>query len=483
MTGVQHMKIMVETVTHDAVPTRRRVVGAGAALAACSAIGIAACGPAGRDGRSAEPVVGGKEATLRLWHWDSFLIDPFKRQSEEFTQKFPKLRVEVELTKKGEYIDKLVAQVAGGAAPDTIGLSVTGDFNVVQAKGMAVTLDPLLKRDRYDLGDFFDVNLRQHKWGGKQIGLPYGWTMILWFYNRDLFQRLGVKTPFEQWKAGTWTWDTHLDLAQQFRRLGDDRFGTGVLSVPNNSLSFPLIWSNNGDVFDAQYTKSLLDQAPAMETYDFMHRASKLAPSGDMAKVATKESGKLAMWFDWEPWYLLNLDKMSFKYSIAPPPAATKTKKTTFIGNAPGFSVANGTRYPEEAWALLKHMVSPAGMRRYFLEANISPLRKSQSTSKDFWKSHPGLPDPNLMAELADARNKNSRIPPRISNFPELQAILREEFNAAWADKQSVRDAALKSAQRGPSCSRRPLSISSRIRRCGRRCGPRRGSGSGRADT
>src|SRR5262249_13649384 len=131
-----------------------------------------------------------------------------------------------------------------------------------------------------------------------------------------------------------------------------------------------------------------------------------------------------------------------------PPPAAPKTRRTVFISNAPGFSVANGTRYPDESWALLAHMVSPEGMKRYFVEANVSPVRRSQSTSREFWRSHPRIPEPDPLAELADARNKESRDPPRISNFLDLQTILREEFNAAWTGAQSVRDAALKSTQR-----------------------------------
>ena len=58
------------------------------------------------------------------------------------------------------------------------------------------------------------------------------------------------------------------------------------------------------------------------------------------------------------------------------------------------------------------------------------------------------MPDPDLMYELATARNKNWRIPPRTSNFQDLQMVLREEFQAAWEDKQSVKDAATKAAQR-----------------------------------
>ncbi|MGH2354026.1 MAG: ABC transporter substrate-binding protein, partial [Chloroflexota bacterium] len=398
--------------------------------------------------RPTQPSVGGREVTLRLWHWDSFLIDPYKRHSAEFTQQYPKLTVEVEHIKKSEYVDKLVAQVTGGAPPDTVGISVTGNFNVVQAKGMVRELDSLIKRDKYDLGDFLDVNLRQHRWSGKQIGLPYGWTTIVWFYNHDLFRTHGAKTPYEHWKAGTWTWDTYMDLAQRFGRVGNEIFGSPTLPAWSNSMSFPIVWSNNGDIFDAQYTKAIMDQAAALEAWDFLYKASLLAPQGDQAKSSTKETGRIAMWYDWDLWYQLNLDKMAFEYSIAPPPAATRTKKHVFIGNAPGFSVVQEGKNQEEAWALLKHMVAPEGMRRYFLEANIQPLRKSQSGSKEFWKSHPGLPDPTLMAEMAEARNKNGRIPPRISNFPDLQTILREEFQAAWADKQSVKDAALKATER-----------------------------------
>jgi ABC-type glycerol-3-phosphate transport system substrate-binding protein len=139
---------------------------------------------------------------------------------------------------------------------------------------------------------------------------------------------------------------------------------------------------------------------------------------------------------------------MSFSYSMAPPPAAPKTKKHVFVGNAPGFSVTKDGKNQEEAWVLLKHMVSPDGMKRYFLEANIQPLRKSQTATRDLWKSHAGIPDPDLMFDLATERSKNGRIPPRISNFPDLQRVLREEFEAAWQNKQSVKDAALKANER-----------------------------------
>jgi multiple sugar transport system substrate-binding protein len=414
----------------------------GGVLASC--VGTGSPGSGGSEGAT----VGSREASLRVWHWDSFLIDPIKANSDAFVQRYPKIKVEVEQTPKGDYVNKLVAQVAGGTPPDTVGVSVTGDFNVVQAKLMVRELDTLLKRDRYDLADFYDVNLRQHQWKGKQIGLPYGWTTIVWFFNEDLFRQQGIKTPYEHWKAGTWTWDTYLDLAQRFNRQGSDVFGTVALPASSNIMSFPLVWSNTGDIFDASYTRSLLDQAPALETWDFLYKASQLAPQGDQARSSTREAGKIALWYDWDLWYQGNLKTMQFTYSMAPEPAAPKTRQHVFLGNAPGFGVVAETRNPEEAYALLKHLVSAESMKRYFLEANIQPLRKSQTASKAFWQANTALPSPDLMYEIAAERNKHGRLPPRISNFADLQKVLKEEFDAAWSSKQSVRDAAMKAAER-----------------------------------
>jgi ABC-type glycerol-3-phosphate transport system substrate-binding protein len=273
------------------------------------------------------------------------------------------------------------------------------------------------------------VNLRQHQWKGKQIGMPYGWTTYVWYFNEDLFKSQGQKTPYEHWKTGTWTWDTALDLAQHFSRPGGDVFGTIQLPANNNAMSFPLVWSNKGDIFDAQYTKAVFDQAPALEAWDFLYKSSQYAPQGDQARSSTREAGKIAMWFDWDLWYLGNLKTMQFKYGMAPEPAAPKTKQHVFIGNAPGIGVVTESKNQEEAYA----------------------LRKSQTSSKAFWQSNPALPSPDLMFELATERNKNGRIPPRISNFADLQQVLREEFGDAWANKQSVKDAATKAAQRATS--------------------------------
>jgi multiple sugar transport system substrate-binding protein len=310
----------------------------------------------------------------------------------------------------------------------------------------------MIRRDQFDLADFYDHTLQNHKWGGKHVGLPYNWTVITWFFNEELFRRQGVKTPYEHWKAGTWHWDQYMDLAHGFRRLGEDLYGTSNVPAQNTNIGFPFVWSNDGDVYDKDYTKALFDQAPAMQTWEFMHRASQLAPKGDATKTSTPEAGKVAMWFDWLPNYFLYrtqyVTEMQFTYGIVPPPAAPKTRKSVFTSNSPGWGIVKDSQHQEESWALIKQFVSADGMRRTYREAASPPARRSLAASRDFWRSHPDLPDAAIMLELAEARARSAHVQPRLSNFADLQAVLAEEFGAAWADKQSVRDAALKSAQR-----------------------------------
>jgi hypothetical protein len=143
-----------------------------------------------------------------------------------------------------------------------------------------------------------------------------------------------------------------------------------------------MVWSNNGDIFDAQYTKAQIDQAPALEAWDFLYKASQLAPRESRRASPPATPGRSPCGSIGDLWYQGNLKTMSFSYSMAPPPAAPKTKKHVFVGNAPGFSVTKDGKNQEEAWVLLKHMVSPDGMKRYFLEANIQPLRKSQTATR-----------------------------------------------------------------------------------------------------
>ena len=68
------------------------------------------------------------------------------------------------------------------------------------SRGQLAALDPLLRRDRYDLTDFFPAAWELWAWQGRHYGLPFLGIRIVYF-NRALAAASGGKAPPASWKA------------------------------------------------------------------------------------------------------------------------------------------------------------------------------------------------------------------------------------------------------------------------------------------
>src|SRR5262249_37810296 len=149
---------------------------------------------------------------LRLWHWDEPMRPSFEQVAADFTKKFPYATAVLELTPKSEFPQKLAAAVAGGAAPDVTGAAIVGaDWVLYVSNGQLAPLSPYIQKDKYDIEDWPALILKSHTWKGTLYSLPYAWPTGIIFYSIDFFKKEGVKTPYELWKEGKWTWEAYLD--------------------------------------------------------------------------------------------------------------------------------------------------------------------------------------------------------------------------------------------------------------------------------
>lgn len=454
-----------QTVTRRSILRLFGLGAAAAAIAACSAPAAtpmpakpaevakpAGTAPSTTQAPATAPATKAKEPiTLRLWHWDAVLIEPYDREAAIFKQQFPYVTVKVKQTDAAEYPQKVTAAVAGGSPPDVIGVTVTrADFLTFASKGQLTPLMPYIQRDKFDLDDFYPLNLKQHQWKGLLYSLPYAWNTQVWFYNIDMFKREGLKTPTEYWREGQWSWNTYKELAAKLTKgSGTDKYwGSGNI-MPNNTAAFlPMVWTNGGELFDPQYTKALLTEQATFGAFEFVYDVKKSAPGPEDAKTGTIESGRLGMWPNWDIWYELNIGRVPFKYQIVPPPAAKGGGKHFFTGNAPGFGIPKGVKHPDESWELIKFLLSPESLTRLFLAANNTPSRRSLSTSKELWAQNKSLPDPSTMWETAKAKEANAKNPPKISTWAQMSTAMSEEMTLVWADKQSLSDGVKKVADR-----------------------------------
>jgi len=391
------------------------------------------------------------KVTLRVWHWDSFLTEPYEKVGVEFAKKFPYATVTVENTPAGEYPQKVTASVAGGAPPDLIGVTVTrADFLTFASKGQLIPVINYVKRDNYDLSDFYDLNLKQHSWKGTLFNLPYAWNTMTWYYHEERFQQAGEPNPTALWKEGKWNWDNYRRLAAKFTTGSglDKYFGSGTFRPDQPPIFLPLAWSNGADIYDAQVTKTTLTEPATMEAMQFVYDLKRYMPGPEDTKTGTQESGRLAMWPNWDVHYVLMRDTTNFRYGIVPPPASTKSGKHFFIGNAPGFGIPKGAKYADDSWELLKFILTPEMLVIPFLEGNNTPPRKSMVANRDIWKKQTKYWDADAMLEVAKAKEQFARNPAKISNFAQINTAFTEEMTLVWADKQSLQDGVKKVTER-----------------------------------
>src|SRR5438876_743543 len=104
--------------------TRRAALrAAGAAAGAAALVGLAACGQKSGVQSTNLPTAIKEKVMLEVWHWDDFFAPTLQTIAERFTAANPAATVRVvPVTPVPVYYDKLQATIAGGTAPDVVGI-------------------------------------------------------------------------------------------------------------------------------------------------------------------------------------------------------------------------------------------------------------------------------------------------------------------------------------------------------------------------
>jgi multiple sugar transport system substrate-binding protein len=414
-------------------------VAAGAVLASCAPKQAATEVPTTTDLQSLtkDPV------TLRMWHWDNYMAEGWKPVNDKFTEKYPNLTVSIEMTEYGEYSQKVAASIAGGTPPDVVG-TIAEHFTNMAGQGQLIDLQPYIDASSFPIDDYHAGNLSQNSWGGKLLSIPYTADGEWWFYQVDEFEKQGLKTPYEYWKEGNWTWDTAAELAKQLTSgEGVDKvFGWGGLGTTNYFEILPYLASNGSGFFDEEYTTCLLNDPKSAEVLQWGFDLRQYAPGPEDQQSGTPQSGHVMQWLDWSPYGLVYASQMPFKYSYAPPPASPLNKKIVFCGDAPGFGFIKGVEHPNESWALIEWLNGLDALEAIFDYTGQEPPRMSIATDQGLWDRNTAFVDAPVGLELTKARFQEGFYnTPKTSNFVEMWQAYSEEISLAWADTQTVKEA------------------------------------------
>ncbi|MFJ8927326.1 ABC transporter substrate-binding protein [Streptomyces sp. NPDC102364] len=214
---------------------RRRSLLAGALAATPFAAGCSASGgdstAATRTGRTA----------LSYGMWDPAQVPGMQQVIRAFERENPDVYVEIQLTPWNSYWTTLRTAMRGGTAPDVFWMNAV-NIKLYASNGTLVPLDEHITRARTPVGKHPEALVDIYKYGGRQYALPKDFDTIGLWYNKELFDKAGVKYP-----DSSWTWD---DLRDAARELTDPKRRVyGIAAEMDRQIKFyPTIFGAGGYV-------------------------------------------------------------------------------------------------------------------------------------------------------------------------------------------------------------------------------------------
>jgi ABC-type glycerol-3-phosphate transport system substrate-binding protein len=384
------------------------------------------------EARNAGDGAGGGERVLRFWQfWDAALVEPLVR---EFEAANPGVRVEMETLTWASGFEKIVVAIASNKAPDLVELGSTW-VPKFAAEGALRDLT----------GDVADLRGSLVQWesgmrGERAYAIPWLVGTRVLFANRDLLERAGAGA------VAPATWDALLTASRRIHAPDRGVYGFGMNAGERHVLYkkfLPFVWSNGGDVLDAQ-GRPALSEARSVEAlayykslvpYSLLERQDQLDLAFEEGKLGFTISGgwlgkRLAEKGDAIRWAIAPLPKPR---PDAPPSAS-------FAG-AEMLAIPASSQHAADALRLARFLVD--GRRALVIaerEKSVLPAA-TDSTVAAYYDAHP---DERVYLDVL----KTAKAPPAHAAWVEMQEALnvaieevlfgRAEPSAALARADSV---------------------------------------------
>ena len=413
---------------------RRRFVLGGAALT--GGLALAACGSASTSGGS-DAAAAKDPVTLQILDRSpgDALIPDYDKIFQRFTQVHPNLKVE-RVDTGGQDRDKKFQVMAVAGETADVDWMDQGNVGPFREQGLLRVLDAYVKRDKYDLDDFYAMAQKIYQYKGQNYGILHTTSPRIHVYNKTLFQKKGVPLPTDEW---TWT-QLHDALARLTGGSGEDATFGGAMG---KDLEFPgFVYQNGGKVVDDLFTpaKCLLDSKEALEGVQFhvdMDVKEGISISdpkraGGQTVAQLWSAGRLGVYHTSIWSHKVWARDLQFEWDQVVP---AKNKARSSMLSSSGHIIAQLSKHPDAAWLLVKELNTKESMSALASTGGLMLGRKSVSNSDAFLRA---VPKPANMKAFAAAMDY--AYPTRVVNglSVDFYDLTVKQMAPVWAGQQSV---------------------------------------------
>ncbi|MEF3305647.1 ABC transporter substrate-binding protein [Paenibacillus sp. GYB003] len=406
----------------------------------------AACGSGTNESASGSPSGAGASAPMpdpveiEFWNiWGGELIDALVK---EYNSSQSKVKVNAVYVQNGYegIVEKLQVQAAAKKLPDVVsnGLLYTRFANDVMR---AVPLDPFIKRDGYDISDFFPtmLNLGKNE-QGQQIGMPYGISTPILYYNADQFKAAGLdpdKPPQ--------TWEEFTQVAKQLTR--DGRYGASV-PIDFGWLYQAVMQTYGGSMMSADGKMVGLDSEASVNAVqtivDMVNKDKSMPLLQQIQTFDAMAKGNVSMLVNTTAG--ISMIKPTAKFELRTAPFPTYGGKRVVPAGGANLMLFSADKAKQEAaWDFIKFMIDPKQSVKISTSTGYMVSRKK------------ALDDPDMQKFLTDnpvykATYEQVDVMVPWFNFPgtggtRVQKIISDQIQAALQGQKTPKDAMKEAAK------------------------------------
>ncbi len=368
--------------------------------------------------------------------WGGWLSEPWNKVVENFNKSQSEVQIPGGYEDVAEGYEKVMAQAAGAVAADVY-MFETKYMQSFAALSFFVPLDDFVSISKVVQKDkYFGQDWKEMFWGGKQMLAPFDNSPATIWYNKDVFDKAGVKYPPD--KFGGWDWTAFLDTAKSLTK------GEGAEKIFGWNgerwwvYSLPWIWSSGGWFLNESKTECVVDSPQAVEGLQWAvdlilkHKvqpmAAELVQGGTsamffMGRAAMAQKGT---------WWAIDLKAQEgLKWNVAPMPDGKGGAWTRNPLDAWGTWI--GTKYKDAAWKFIEFLSSDESLTILSL-AGLSVSNK-KILSEVFATQEPK--DVNWQI-FYDALDAHVRPHPDTAIYLQMENLITPEWDAVLEGSKTV---------------------------------------------
>ena len=404
---------------------KKKVVAA-IAVAAFAAIGMTGCSSSGGTDNA--------KATIT---YSNFISNNGNEKNlttivKAFEKANPNITVKVTTSDYGNYFTKLQTDLAAGTQADVFDVD-SGSYGGFAADGVLAPLDGV------NASLYRTSVLDSYKTDGKQYGLPTSFSNVVLFYNKDLFDKAGVKYP-----TASWTWSDEQAAAKKLTNASAGVWGD-YQPITYNEF-YKTLQQTGGSFLSSDGKSAAFNDAAGERAATWLAGKSGVTMPSAKQGAGTADfdtnlfkAGKLAMWHT-GIWMFGLLGPLPFGWDVVVEPGDTQKASATF-SNA--VVVSNSSKEKAAAQKFAEFLSSSKTMVDVRLKASWElPAVADDSLLKPYLTA--GTPE-NRKA-VFDSLEHIAVAPNLGANSQKIQDAVTNALGEVAAGRQSAADALKSSA-------------------------------------